>query len=286
MELQVLVSKKGTKVVTATNLYQVLQLPNKQYPATVKKWLTDIYEFQDGIRNPGRFQDYARRKNSGSPIIDDYYLSIELAKLITLNSRSKVKQKYAKWLLEQEEPAGQGEMIRREQATAILEITKAMSMLSCQESCEKRHLDTYRQRNKGRAANWWKHRSEVLGYSQDDVRSRVRQLGRSPKNDSQRQLLMQIDPHETIRIGVIDMFMALGKNEHYARSMGDLAKSFARELQLEIVDDYKGGSIFGPEPNPELVNELRSFADQGALNHWAVGDAQPTPATMVSAAAS
>ena len=47
-DLQILVSKKGTKVVTATSLYMALQLPDQHYAANIKKWLTDVYEFKDG----------------------------------------------------------------------------------------------------------------------------------------------------------------------------------------------------------------------------------------------
>ena len=52
MDLEVLESKHGTKVVTASNLYHVLQLPARHYGPQVRKWLKDLYEFPDGIRRP------------------------------------------------------------------------------------------------------------------------------------------------------------------------------------------------------------------------------------------
>jgi len=71
MDLQILVSKKGTKVVTATNLHQALQLLDHHYATNVRKWLQDVYEFADGVRKPAKMQDYAPRKQKNSALIDD-----------------------------------------------------------------------------------------------------------------------------------------------------------------------------------------------------------------------
>lgn len=97
-DLQILISKKGTRVVTAANLYSVLQLPSKHYVSDFNKWLDDIYEFRDGIRKPVVLRDYAKRPMKDPHVVEDYYLSVELAKLITLASKSKYKRKYAQWL--------------------------------------------------------------------------------------------------------------------------------------------------------------------------------------------
>ena len=98
MELEVLQSKKGTKVVSASNLHQVLKLPVAQYGVNVRGWLKDFYEFSDGgIRRPQALRDYARRPRPGEPV-EDFYLTLELAKLIVLRTRSKVKLKYARLL--------------------------------------------------------------------------------------------------------------------------------------------------------------------------------------------
>lgn len=268
MEMQVLVSKKGTKVVTATNLHQVLDLPNHHFATNVRKWLNDIYEFRDGIRSPIRMRDYAVRKNKENPILDDYYLSVEFAKLIALNSRSKVKQKCAKWLYAMEDPAENAEVLTKDQVLAVMEITKAMGLVSCQEASERRHMEVYSERNGGNAGNWWKHRAEVLGYSLDHLRRKVKRLGKQLKGQSQRQLLMQVDKYEMVRAGVIDLFMAMGKNERYARKMGDLAKIFARELKVDIHDDRESGSAFTPQVNQQLVNEVKTVQRGGILGLW------------------
>jgi phage anti-repressor protein len=98
MQLEVLESKKGTKVIAASNLYHVLGLPTAQYAVQLRRWLKDLYEFTDGgIRKPQSMRDYARRPRPGEPV-EDYYLTLELAKHIALRTRSKVKLRYARML--------------------------------------------------------------------------------------------------------------------------------------------------------------------------------------------
>ena len=111
MKLEILESKKGTKVVTATNLYAVLQLPARQYGALVRKWFRDAYEFRDGIRRPQAYRDFARRPRPGEPL-EDFYLTLELAKLVALRSTGKGKLKIAR-LLESFAHAGQPDLFQQ-----------------------------------------------------------------------------------------------------------------------------------------------------------------------------
>ncbi|MEN0003029.1 MAG: hypothetical protein AAF798_02755 [Bacteroidota bacterium] len=265
MDLQVFISKKGTKVVKATDLHQALQLTDHHYPANVRKWLNDVYEFRDGIRKPLRMQDFAPRKAKEPTVIKDYYLSIELAKMIALNSRSKVKQKYAKSLLALEEQVEQAELLTKEQVLALVELAQAMSFMTCQESCEKQHLQTYESRNGGKANDWWQYRAQVLGYNADKLRRQLQHQGASPKGKTQRQMLLQLDQHETIRTGIIDLFMALGKSDRYAQNLGDLAKALAKAMKVEVLDDRKSGSLFAPEVNTELLQSIKSFNKTAVL---------------------
>ncbi len=268
MDLQILISKKGTKVVTAKNLHLALQLLDHHFQANVKKWLNDVYEFRDGIRKPLHMQDYAPRKRKDSPLIEDYYLSIALAKHISLRSASKVKLKYAKYLLSLEEQTETTVFFDKEQVLALLDLVKKMQSISYQENCERRHLEVYEERNRGNASNWWKHRTEVLGYSPQYLRKIVQHLGKRVSGKSQRQLLMQIDKYEMIRTGVIDLCMAMGKNEHYARTMGDLAKVFAEEMQVEIHDDREAGNLFAPSASaePEAKYEIKKMENAFRLS--------------------
>jgi phage anti-repressor protein len=268
MKLQVLTSKKGTKVVTASNLHAVLQLANHHFAMNVKKWLNDVYEFRDGIRKPEKMRDFARRKIKDNPILDDYYISVELAKLITLNSRSKVKQKYAKWLYSIEDKAAQEGLLTYDQVVAVMELTKTLGLVSCQEACEQQHLKVYEDRNGGSANNWWSYRASILGYSIDRLKQKMQKAGVSVKGKSARKLLMKSDKYEMIRTGVIDLFMAMGKDDRFARSLGDLAKLFAKELQVEIFDDRGTLPAFSPKVNPEVVKQVKQLEKSGVLGVW------------------
>ncbi len=267
MELQVLVSKKGTRVVTASNLHRALELPDHHFARNARKWLHDIYEFKDGIRRPEKMRDFADRKGAGTALQRDFYLTLELAKLITLSSRSKQKQKYAKWLYALEDQSGEDYRLKPEQVTAMLQLTQAMALVSCQKACERRHLEVYAERNGGSASNWWKHRASVLGYSPEQVQAQADKLGKTHPKRPLRKLLMKLDKYETIRMGIIDLFMAMGKSEHYARQLGDLAKNMAHLLNVDVFDDREDSSIFAPRVDPNLIRQLMEPQPQGALNH-------------------
>lgn len=257
MELQILVSKKGTKVVTATELYRALQLPNQHYAVSIKKWINEFYAFRDDIRKPVRMRDYAPRKVKDNPILDDYYLSIELAKLITLHSKSKLKQRYARFLHELDGKTDRMPSLTSEQMLHLLELTRAMSLVSCQEASEREHLRKYKERNEGLAIDWWRYRAEVLGYSAEELRDKLRRKGKRVSGKTQRQMLATIDKYELIRAGIIDLFMSMGKTATYARNMGDVAKTLAKEMSIDVCDDRKGQSLFAPVAKPEVIQQLK-----------------------------
>ncbi len=272
MELQILISKKGTKVVTASNLHVALDLPKQHYAANVKKWLNDVYEFRDGIRKPEHLKDFGKRPTNADGIhdgvLDDFYLTVELGKLITLNSKSKVKQKYATWLLGLEDQVENAELLTTDQVLAVLELAKVMGLVSCQAAAEQEHLQTYEQRNNGTPVNWWSFRSNVLGYSTEKLKEAMRNLGKKAEGKSQRQMLMQVDKYEMVRTAVIDMYMALGKSERYAQNLGNLAKTFAKELNVEIFDDRNAPPAFTAHVNTELVNEVKNLRQGKYLQLW------------------
>lgn len=270
MEIQVLISKKGTKVVVATQLHQALQLPHQHYPVNVRKWIKDAYQFHDGIRRPVAMKDYGVRKWKDNPIVEDYYLTLELARLVTLHSRSRVKMEVARQLQAQEDPREQDHLLSKEQVLAVLELTKAMSLVSCQEACERRHLQAYEARNGGRATDWWQHRADVLGYSVAALREQLRRSGQKINGRNRKELLMQIDKYEIVRAAVIDLFMSMGKSEAYARQLGDLAKTFAQEMKLEIYNDQTDMPAldFGPSVDSSLVGEVKHGSRQAVLANW------------------
>ena len=256
MELQILVSQKGTRVITATNLYRVLGLPDSQYAGNLKKWMNDVYNFRDGIRKPIALQDFAKRPLENNGILKDFYLCLEFAKLITLKTNSKVKLKYAQWLQHQDEAFRKDDLINAEEVAAAIELAKSMRHSAYQASCERQHHEVYKHRNGGSAANWWRHREQVTGFQSDDIRQKAALMGISDKQKQTKDLLKQIDPLEFIRIGTIDLYMALGKNMEYAQKMGDLTKLMAQKLQLTLIEDKKPAQALTPVVNSHLLQKV------------------------------
>ena len=264
MEIAVFTSKKGTKVVTAMDLHQALELSNHHYGVNVRRWLKDVYQFQDGIRRPVVMKDYAIRRQKDAVVLEDYYLSIELAKLIALQSKSKVKLKLARYLQEIEASEGSQMPLDKEEVLNMIELVKAMSMRSCQEAAEQRHMEVYAARNGNSTGNWWNYRSSLMGFNAEDLRLRLENKGVSSKGKTQRQMLQYLDPLETIRAAIVDHFMALGKTAGFARAMGDLAKNLANQLELEIFDDRLAGNMFAPEINTALVQQVKTLQRERA----------------------
>ena len=230
MELNILTSQKGTKVVTATNLHLVLGLNNTHYAANIKKWLNDVYEFYDSIRKPIPLKDFAKRKAKQNTIISDYYISLEFAKNIVLRTNSKSKLKYALQLEALISKNQVTDLATKEEITDAIALAKLLTSPTYQEICERQHFKKYEARNGGSSVNWWRHRAQILGYDSDSLKQKATNLGKKINGKSQKQILKQIDKFELVRTATIDLFMALDKSDRYARKMGDLTKSIAQKI--------------------------------------------------------
>lgn len=258
MELQILISKKGTHVVTASNLHDALQLPAHKYNQHVARWISDIYTFSDDIRTPEKLKDFAPRQLKLSKR-KDYYLSIELARQVVMHSNSKVKKEYAKYLKRAEERRKQETKFSKDQIVTVLELTKAMGLISCQKSVEREHHKKFEQQG-SYSSSWWEYRAQLLGYSANELQSKMQQVGKNYNGKNLLQMLIFLDKYEIIRMAVIDLFLALGKPTIYAKNMGDIAKVFAKELKIEIFDDRKTTLKLLPEDiNPQMVEEVKTL---------------------------
>ena len=266
MKLEVFISKKGTKVVKATSLHAALQLPNEQYGKNVRKWLKEVYEFEDGIRRPSPLRDFAK-KPSSNPVVDEYYLTVRLAKHIALNSNSKVKQKFANQLRQlQNEKIEPEKAITTNEVAEVIDIARKMSSVAYQAHTERLHMDFYKSKN-GTPVNWWQYRERLMGYSEDFWKDGALSTKELAKGLSQRELLINVDKYETIRAGVVDYYMAMGKDEQEARRLGDLAKMFAEKLGLEILDDRNDTKPVASKQREARVRDLKQSKTQQAL--WA-----------------
>jgi len=71
----------------------------------------------------------------------------------------------------------------------------------------------------------------------------------------------------TIRAGVVDYYMSIGKSEDEARRLGELAKIFAEKLGLEILDDRNETKPAASRASGARVRDLKTTKTQQAL--WA-----------------
>ncbi|MEO0776264.1 MAG: hypothetical protein AAF146_06860 [Bacteroidota bacterium] len=258
MELQILVSKKGTRVVTATNLHRALQLPDHKYNSNVERWLVDVYAFKDDVRRPVELKDFSQRDRRHSKL-KDFYLSIELAKLITLNSNSGVKLRFAKWLMSLQDQVENAELLTKDQVLTVLLLHRFLAGDEPHGFGKLQHLKHY-ETQRGSSHQWWEYRAQLLGYSVDTLQQKMREVGKNYKGKNLLQMLVSIDRYEVVRMAIIDLFIALGKSYAYAKNMGDLAKIFAREMKVEIWDDRGSDINFGSgDIDQNLVQKLRNF---------------------------
>lgn len=261
MELTILTSRKGTRVVKATDLHRCLGLADHHYQANVRNWLRDVYQFADGIRTPEGMKDYARSSKTKTGVVQEYYFNLELARLITLASKSKVKQAIANKIAKSEAAFPDRVQLTPEETLQLLELTKAMARLTCQEAAEERHLAAY-VRRRGNADYWNRFRVDnVTRVRTEEIREQLKLRGiAAPSTLRVRDLLLRYAPLECIRIAVVDHYAGKDFPLPYANQMGDLAHKFAESLRLEVVDDRQGESLFAPVAEESLVQRLQRAA--------------------------
>jgi hypothetical protein len=160
------------------------------------------------------------------------------------------------------------DLLTIDQALAVLELAKVMGLVSCQVAAEQKHMELYESRNSNSAANWWRFRSGVMGYSTELLKKKMKEVGKSPAGKSQRQMLMRIDKYEMVRTAVIDLFMGMGKSAQYAKKIGSMAKVFAKELDVEIFDDRDVQLPFSSQLNTELASEVKQSKKGRYLQLW------------------
>ncbi|CAH0999903.1 hypothetical protein LEM8419_01159 [Neolewinella maritima] len=261
MELTIRVSKKGTRVVKASELHRALGLADHHYQGNVRSWIKDVYQFADGIRKPAGMQDYARSPHTKTDVVHEYYFNLEFARLVALSTKSRVKQAIATKLAKEEAVYPETVQLTAEQTLELLEQTKAMTRFSCQIAAEERHLNAYVRRT-GSGDYWNKYRvSNVVKTTMDELREQLTER-KVPFTRSHRvrELLFRHDPLECIRVGIVDHYAAQGYSIAYASQLGKLARELADTMHLEVTDDRQGEGLFTAPADLELVRQLQRVA--------------------------
>lgn len=251
MELNIYYSEKlNTDVTTTSNLHEALKLSPNQYSRSLKYWLNDIYGFQGKIRKPLKdvdFSTYMSKSTGGRPK-EDYEITIELAKLITLNSRSEVKQRYAQWLLELERKLNNLEILTVQQAIFIQKLIELFRFVSKQKEALKNHSEKYvaERLNKGKTKpelysffhSW---RNSKLDISKEDVEERVKQfcidnqksISLTKKKVSKFDKVFTMDNYETLKHAVWDYLHTQDRPE-IALKVAEITYKIAKGSGIEL----------------------------------------------------
>jgi hypothetical protein len=161
------------KYVWAKTLYSELGLNDTHYARNVNAWISTKYLFQNtkeykfpvenyhyypASKVVNKFSNsiqsiasiienfhspYGASEKSRGNFSEDYLLHIELAKLITVNSKSKLKDKLIQWLLSLESKVENFKLMSQEMILGLLEISKFCTYIDSQLEYYKNHKAKY-----------------------------------------------------------------------------------------------------------------------------------------------
>lgn len=230
--------------IQAKELYVKLGI-KRQYSQWIKESIerAELEQSKDFLTN-------MLESTGGRPSIG-YLLTRDSAISITVMSGGKFASKLRKEIIELYTQTETGKHFSTEQINFLLELVPIMGLFSIQDISEKRHF--YFHNNK---YDWWDYRAKVLGYGTQQLRIEVEKLNRKYK--SQKQALLHVDKYELIRIGVIDLFIALGKSVEYSSNVADLCKNIAIKMGVNIWNDYNTTLKFPVKHNEKLESAIKS----------------------------
>lgn len=121
-------------------------------------------------------------------------------------------------------------MLRGEQLPAIIELIQCFAIHEFRKEAERNHFDVFC--NDHFAKEWHTYCASLLGYSKEMLIAKLAEVGRL--YSSQEKALLALDKFELIRTAFIDLFLALGKSETYAKNVGEIASSMAKKMDLSF----------------------------------------------------
>ena len=220
--------------VDAREIYNYLEVKSR-----FNGWVTEALNFIDAKEG----KDFCRKngKSTGGRPSIEYDLTIDCAKEICLTQRSDKSKELRRWLISLSNKHDAGLAFTSDQIESLIDLSKAMTLISIQENVEKKHFEVFNNKY-----SWHKYRADLLGYSTNDIIDAMMRVNK--KHKSTRNSLITLDADELIRVGVVDFMIALGKTQEYALNVGELCKTMSKKMELAniIWDDTK--------PNPLNIN--------------------------------
>ncbi len=226
-----IIKSENRNLISARELYSELGI-KRDYSTWIKQSI-ERAELELGKD----FTPQKGKSTGGRPTID-YLLDRDAALTVIMMSGGQFASKLRKVVIELYNQHDTGLAFTSQQIEALMDLSRAMTLVSIQKEVEKRHFDIYNDKY-----TWYQYRAALLGYSTNDVIEAMQKVNK--KHHSIRTSLVKLDANELIRTGVIDFMVAMGKTNEYATNVGNLCKSMAMKMKLGniIWDDTKDNPL-------------------------------------------
>jgi len=226
-----IIKNQNQNLISARELYSELGI-KRDYSHWIKQSIqrAELEENKD-------FTSFKTESTGGRPTVD-YLLVRDAALTVIMMSGGQFASKLRKQVIELYNQHDTGLAFTAQQIESLMDLSKAMTLISIQKEVEKKHFDLYNDKY-----TWYQYRAALLGYSTDDVIQAMRNVNKNHKTI--KTSLLKLDANELIRTGVIDFMVAMGKTTEYATNVGNLCKSMAEKMELGniIWDDTKDNPL-------------------------------------------
>jgi len=245
----------GTGYISARELHAELNI-KKQFSDWIKNSIdAAMLDDKDFFTFKG--------KSSGGRKPIDYMLKEIPAISIAVMSRGEKAKEVRDEIINLYKQHDTGKAFTENQIYALMDLSKSLVLVSIQKDLERKHFELY-----GQPYSWWQYRASIIGYDVSQLKQAMGKVNKKYRN--QRQALMKLDPHELVRIGIIDLFKTLGKTDEYARNVGEICKKMSQKMNVEtdFFDDTKEDPIGikkkDVDERKELFNEMsiKSISNQ------------------------
>lgn len=247
MELK---EKNGVYYVSAIELHRELGI-KRQYSNWIK------YAIESAMLCESDFITILLESTGGRPTTD-YLLTKMAAISIAVMSRGQNAKIVRDAVLKLYEKHDTGMAFTSEQIMALVDISKSLVLVSIQKDVERKHYHLY-----GNKYEWWNYRAQLTGISTDKLIKAMAMVNKKHKNV--RASLLKLDPHELIRIGAVDLFIALGKPIDYAKNVGMICKQLSQKINVltDFWDDTKQDALGIKSIE---VNRLKSIYNENTIH--------------------
>jgi phage anti-repressor protein len=234
--------------VSAKELYIELGI-RKDYSNWIKQNIERAY-----LEINKDFTPFKEESTGGRPSID-YQLTKDSAITIAVMSGGQNAKKVRDDIIKLYNQHDTGLAFTAQQIEGLIDLSKAMTLVSIQKNVEKKHFEIYNDKY-----TWYQYRAALLGYGTDDLIEGMKKVNK--KHHSIRASLILLDSNELIRTGVIDFLIVMGKTQEYATNVGNLCKSIAEKTKLGniIWDDTKDNPL--GLNNGEIIERKSLFNKQ------------------------